>query len=116
MISLLTILGLLLNFSSGLDLQNNYFKIIKDELVNSGGSSNFTVELLKISEDIVTCNVETPDGEIWEVTDGQVLDDGGQPVIGYQALDNGNPTKICGIKIESVASMRTDLGKQLIYN
>ena len=54
------------------------------------------------------CSVESPLGVTLDIVNGQALDGNGIPVPGYLGLDNGRPTKVCGIVIESMSDQ--DLG------
>ena len=98
--------------SCGFTLKNNYISIEKDsEFVQLGSQSRYLCSLKREDETIQECHIQTPMGRLWELKNGLLLDENGFEIIGgYQGIDNGNPTKTCGLQINQPSI--DDLGIQ----
>lgn len=84
---------------------------MSSELASVGSRNEFACSIpVTSSQNIVKCNIKTPNNEVWEVVGGQVVDNSSAVVPGYAGVDNGNPLKTCGIRIASVQI--TDIGKK----
>lgn len=85
--------------------------VIKDlELAALGKTSSFTCTLPDPLQEITSCLITTPTKETWTVVSGQVLNQQGQVVDGYEGMDNGNSKRTCGIRILAVKG--DDLGEE----